>query len=92
MEQENQPEITETTQTEQPTNLSLQDLLMVVQTLQVVIQRGAIRAEEMSNIGGLYDRIVKFLVDSGAINTSDEAAEEATEEETPEADTTAVGE
>jgi len=88
MEQENQPEVTETAQTETPTNLSLQDLLMVVQTLQVVTQRGAIRAEEMSNIGGLYDRIVKFLVDSGAINTSNEDAEE----ETPEADDTAVGE
>jgi hypothetical protein len=92
MEQENQPEITETAQTETPTNLSLQDLLMVVQTLQVVTQRGAIRAEEMSNIGGLYDRIAKFLVDSGAINTSDETAEEEIAEDTPEADTTAVGE
>lgn len=56
-------------------NLSIQDLLLVVQTLQVVSQRGAFRAEEMSNIGGLYDRLVTFLTASGAIKpASPEAA------------------
>lgn len=61
MEQDNQ------TPEQQPVNLSLQDLLLVVQTLQVVTQRGAIRADEMTNIGGLYDRLVSFLTASGAI-------------------------
>jgi len=56
--------------------LQLQDLLLVVQTLQTVTQRGAFRAEEMSNIGGLYDRLVAFLVASGAITPAQPQAQE----------------
>ncbi len=55
-----------------PANLSIQDLLLVVQTLQVVTQRGAFRAEEMSNIGGLYDRLVAFLTASGALKPAEQ--------------------
>lgn len=62
---------------QQPVNLSLQDLLLVVQTLQVITQRGAIRADEMTNIGGLYDRLVSFLTASGAIKPA--GSEESTE-------------
>ena len=75
----------ETTPTEQPTaNLSLQDLLLVVQTIQVVTQRGAFRAEELSNIGGLYNRLVEFLTASGAIKPAESPAAD-----TPADDTTA---
>ena len=68
---------------QQPVNLSLQDLLIVVQTLQVVTQRGAIRADEMTNIGGLYDRLVSFLTASGAIKPagSEESAKSISDEE-----------
>ena len=59
-----------------PANLSIQDLLLVVQTLQVVSQRGAFRADEMSNIGGLYDRLVAFLTASGAIKPAETQAAE----------------
>lgn len=67
---------------DQAPNLSLQDLLLVVQTIQVVTQRGAFRAEEMSNIGGLYERLVAFLQATGAIKQPDAqpAAEETTGE------------
>lgn len=68
---------TETITTQAPAvdaNLQLQDLLLVVQTLQVVTQRGAFRADEMSNIGGLYDRLVAFLVASGAIKKNETEA------------------
>jgi hypothetical protein len=47
--------------------LSIQDLLLVVQTLQIVSQRGAVRAEEMETVGGLYGRLVAFLEASGAL-------------------------
>lgn len=68
-------ETTTTTEaTTEAANLQLQDLLLVVQTLQVVTQRGAFRADEMSNIGGLYDRLVAFLVASGAIKKKDAEA------------------
>lgn len=55
-------------------NLSIQDLLLVVQTIQVTAQRGAFRAEELSNIGGLYDRLVAFLTASGAIKPAEAPA------------------
>lgn len=58
---------TQTPEQQSAPSLSLQDLLLVVQTLQVVTQRGAIKADEMTNIGGLYDRLVNFLTASGAI-------------------------
>ena len=65
---------------EQPTapaaNLSLQELLLVAQTIQVVAQRGVFRAEEMTNIGGLYDRIIAFLTASGALKTAEETTPE----------------
>lgn len=65
------PEQTESTPAVAPANLSIQDLLLVVQTLQIVTQRGAFRAEEMSNIGGLYDRLIAFLTASGAIKPAE---------------------
>lgn len=64
----------------QAPNLSLQDLLLVVQTIQVVTQRGAFRAEEMTNIGGLYERLVAFLQSTGALKPAD--TQEATEDST----------
>ena len=69
---------------EQPTapaaNLSIQDLLLVAQTIQVVAQRGVFRAEEMANIGGLYDRIIAFLTASGALKPAEETTPEVQED------------
>jgi len=58
-------------------NLTVSDLLLVLQTLQVVAQRGAIKAEEMTVVGGLHDRLYKFLDSQGAIASppAGEAAE-----------------
>jgi hypothetical protein len=71
---------------EQPTapaaNLSIQDLLLVAQTIQVVAQRGVFRAEEMTNIGGLYDRIIAFLTASGALKTAEETTPEVQDDGT----------
>jgi hypothetical protein len=69
---------------EQPTapaaNLSIQDLLLVAQTIQVVSQRGVFRAEEMTTIGGLYDRIIAFLTASGALKPAEETTPEVQED------------
>jgi hypothetical protein len=61
----------------QPT-LTLTDLSIVLNTIQAVVQRGAIRAEEMSTVGGLFDRLYAFLKAQGAIT---EQASPATETE-----------
>lgn len=55
------------TQPEQAPGLSIQDLLLVVNTIQVLSQRGGFKAEEMSTVGGLYERLVAFLRANGAI-------------------------
>ena len=48
-------------------SLSLQDLVLALQTIQASAQRGAVRAEEMTTVGGLYDRLFAFLEAQGVI-------------------------
>jgi hypothetical protein len=57
----------------------VQDLTLTLQVIQVASSRGAFKADELSAIGGLYDRIFKFLEASGAITTTppEQAAESA---------------
>jgi hypothetical protein len=55
------------------TPLQLSDLLLTAQVIQLASGRGAFRAEEMTEVGGLYDRIVTFLKDSGAIAPAPQA-------------------
>jgi hypothetical protein len=65
--------------------LQLQDLLLAAQVIQLASQRGAIKAEEMEAVGGLYTRLVTFLQASGALKPAPQAEAPA---ETP-AETTA---
>jgi len=64
-------------QTEQPTapNLTIQDLITVAQIIQVSSQRGAFRAEELQNVGGLYNKLIAFLESVGAITKPENAQE-----------------
>lgn len=50
-------------------SLGVQDLLLMYQIIQVVSQRGAIRADEMANVGGLHDRLKTFLEASGVVKS-----------------------
>jgi len=57
--------------------LQLQDLMLAAQVVQLASQRGAIKAEEMEAVGGLYNRLVTFLQASGALqpaSTADQTA------------------
>ena len=47
--------------------LTLQDLVFVAQIIQLTSQRGAFRAEELEQVGGLYNKLVAFLQSTGAI-------------------------
>jgi hypothetical protein len=64
---------TETNTTVQ-TNLAISDIASLLQIVEVVSQRGAFRAEELSSVGALYDKVKDFIV----ANTP--AAEQPTEE------------
>jgi hypothetical protein len=75
--------------TESPkASLQLSTLFQAVQIMQVASERGAFKAEELTQVGGVYDAIVAFLQASGAIapvadtttdTTADSQATDATE-------------
>lgn len=48
-------------------SLTLQDLVLVAQIIQLTSSRGAFKAEELTQVGGLYDKLVTFLQSTGAI-------------------------
>lgn len=52
---------------EQP-SLSLNDLVLLLNLVRVTSERGAIKADELSAVGAVYDKLFKFLEASGAIN------------------------
>lgn len=62
-------------------SLNLADLVNVIQVLKTCAARGAFRADEMSSVGGLYDRLYAFLVSTGAIKLeeTDQASAETKE-------------
>ena len=51
-----------------PVNLTLQDLHLCSEIIQVVSGRGAIKPEEMEAVGTLFTKLVTFLKQSGAYN------------------------
>ena len=72
------------TQVEAPASLSIQDLANLKHIIDVVSQRGAFQAGEMTVVGTTYNRLVAFLqavtaqqpaADDGAAETEEEAAE-----------------
>lgn len=67
---------TTTNQTEQ-LGLTIQDLTLTLQVIQVASSRGVFKADELSVIGGLYDRIFKFLDAAGAIQKAPDESQEA---------------
>jgi hypothetical protein len=63
-------------QEQAPIGLSLNDLVTVVQVIQLSSQRGAFRAEELSDVGALYNKLVTFLQASGALAKPEDAAKQ----------------
>lgn len=58
----------EIAQTQEQPNLALSDLVLLLNLVRVSSERGAIKADELSAVGAVYDRLFKFLEHSGAIN------------------------
>jgi hypothetical protein len=64
-------------------SLNLADLVNVIHLISACNQRGAFKVEELSSIGGLYDRLYSFLDSTGALAKPEAAAPEtAVPEET----------
>jgi hypothetical protein len=54
-------------QEQQAVSLTLQDLVLVAQIIQLTSQRGAFKAEELADVGGLYNKLITFLQSTGAL-------------------------
>lgn len=63
------------TATTDQAGLTINDLTLTLQVIQVATSRGAFKADELTPIGGLYDRLFKFLEGAGAISTTPETPE-----------------
>jgi hypothetical protein len=62
------PATVDATPQQQPApSLTLQDLVLVAQIIQLTSQRGAFKAEELADVGGLYNKLVTFLQSTGAL-------------------------
>lgn len=90
-EEENMP--VETAEAPTAPTLGVNDLKLMANIIEVVSNRGAIKANEMAAVGSLYNNLMNFLIANGAVNVpqpevaddapvGEDAAEvEATEEE-----------
>lgn len=66
----------DSTPVEPPQNkpgLNIQDLVNVLQVINTCTQRGAFRADELSGVGGLYDRLNAFVQSTGVLKENNVA-------------------
>jgi hypothetical protein len=61
VEQQTAPEAPATTEGTERIELNINDLAAMKSLIDVVTQRGAFKAGELSSVGVLYDRLSKFL-------------------------------
>lgn len=73
-----------TDQPTQPPSLAISDLVMVLNLIRITAERGAIKAEEMSAVGTLYEKLFGFLQASGALNRPESATGQEQAEATDE--------
>jgi hypothetical protein len=62
--------INEPVEAEKP-GFNLQDLIFVLQIIEACTQRGSFRAEELTTVGSVYDRLKGFLASNGAFDNAE---------------------
>ena len=68
-EEENMP--AETAEAPAAPALGVNDLKLMANIIEVVSNRGAIKANEMAAVGSLYNNLMNFLVANGAVDVSE---------------------
>ena len=68
-EEENKPAETAESAAAAPA-LGVNDLKLMANIIEVVSNRGAIKANEMAAVGSLYNNLMNFLIANGAIQTA----------------------
>lgn len=66
------------TETPPVSNISMADIAFMVQIIEVCSQRGAFRAEEMTTVGNVYERVKAFVI-ANAPKPTEEAPTETGE-------------
>ena len=66
---------------ENKTNITLQDIALMVSIIDVSVKRGGIEGSEMSTVGALRDKIDRFVKENAP---AEEATEETVKEEKAE--------
>jgi hypothetical protein len=59
-----------------PPSITITDIAFLTQIVETVAQRGAFRADELSSVGAVYDKVKAFIV----ANNPQPAPEQPTEE------------
>ena len=72
------------TEAPQAPSLGVNDLKVMANIIEVVSNRGAIRANEMAAVGNVYNILMNFLIANGAVKPAEEQTAEEKTEETPE--------
>ena len=67
-EEENMPAETAESAAEGAPQLGVNDLKLMANIIEVVSNRGAIKASEMAAVGSLYNNLMNFLIANGAVN------------------------
>lgn len=60
-------------------SINLTDLVLMLNLIRVSADRGAVKAEEMSAVGAVYEKLFKFLQANGAINTGQPSTTDSTD-------------
>ena len=69
------------------TNITITDLIAIRNTMNLAAERGAFKAEEMADIGTIYNKLNKFLeavVAQAAAQEADKSVQTETPAETPQ--------
>ncbi len=86
-EQMEQTEASDTTEGMAPESISLNDLQVLANIVDLASQRGAFRGNEMTQVGAVFDKLTSFLQQVAAAQaaTEDSDSESATEAPVEEA-------
>ena len=80
-----QPEVTEGTENQGVDSISLNDLQVLANVVDLASQRGAFRGNELTQVGAVFDKLSAFLAQVAAAQAEQAEAEAPAAEGTEEA-------
>ena len=78
-----QPEASDTTEGMAPESISLNDLQVLANIVDLASQRGAFRGNEMTQVGAVFDKLTSFLQQVAAAQAATEDSDSESTAEAP---------